>query len=315
MIQWKTPAPGDFALLRKAAELSGFLGNDCCAANIILYSKKYGTCIAIHNGFLLKRFSQEDGKTVWCFPAVLTEEARRRIFADDVSELSEACAELFEDAKNGGLSFIFALLTDEQRHLTERLFPGMFSFEETRDTEDYLYLSENLSSLPGKLFHKKKNHINQFKKKYSSCRLEPISAANKSDVLSIEEQWFFQNDGENDSGKRYEKEIITETLARYEQLELKGGILYADGIPCAFCIASEISSAVIDIMFEKAIMPFAKDGAYAVINNEFARTLTAFTYINREEDLGIEGLRKAKLSYYPEIILKKWNAARLPIEL
>lgn len=302
-------------MLRKAAELSGLFGNDCCAANIILYSGTYRTKIAEHGGFLLKKFLQADGKEVRCFPAPLTEEAQRRIREGGFMEIANACTELFTDAADDGLPFTFALLTDGQRNLTEKLFPGLFSFEETRALEDYLYRSETLALLPGKLFHKKKNHISRFRKKYSSFRFEPISAENKKDVLSIEEQWFLQNDGENDAGKQAEKALITESLSLYEKLELRGGILYADGTPCAFCIASEICSAVIDSMFEKAVMPFAKDGAYAVINNEFAKTLTAFTYINREEDLGIEGLRKAKLSYYPEIILKKWNAARLPIEL
>lgn len=311
MISWKTPSETDFAMLKKAAKLSGARGNDCCAANIILYRTKYCTLVAEHDGFLLKKFVQADGKTVWCFPAALTEETQRKLSDGDISPLSAVCKNLFADADNNEFPFAFALLTTEQRKIIEQLFSGQFSFTETRDSEDYLYDSELLATLPGKKFHKKKNHINQFKKKYSSVRLELISAGNKNDVLSLEENWFLQNDGANDAGKTDEKAIIEETLARYEQLELKGGVLYADETPCAFCIASEISSAVIDIMFEKAVMPFARDGAYAVINNEFAKMLTDFTYINREEDLGIEGLRKAKLSYYPELILEKWDAVKL----
>lgn len=76
-------------------------------------------------------------------------------------------------------------------------------------------------------------------------------------------------------------------------------------------LASAINNTTVDIHFEKAISEYAKNGAYAVINQEFAKTLSqTFKYINREEDLGIEGLRKAKLSYYPAKILEKWTAIK-----
>ena len=89
-------------------------------------------------------------------------------------------------------------------------------------------------------------------------------------------------------------------------LKLKGGVLYIDEKPVAMTLASPISSLVLDIHFEKALSSVAKDGAYAVINNLFAKTCTNYKYLNREEDLGIEGLRKAKLSYKPALLLNKF---------
>ena len=86
----------------------------------------------------------------------------------------------------------------------------------------------------------------------------------------------------------------------------RGAVLYVDDKPAAMTAGSEISELCFDVMFEKALRAY--DGIYAVINNEFAKTLTRYKYINREEDLGIEGLRRAKLSYYPAIIYDRFSA-------
>ena len=90
-----------------------------------------------------------------------------------------------------------------------------------------------------------------------------------------------------------------------------GGILYVNNIPVAMTIASKISENVCDVHFEKAIGEYAINGAYAAINKMFCERLEQFTFINREEDIGIEGLRKAKMSYRPKIILKKYNAIEM----
>ena len=87
---------------------------------------------------------------------------------------------------------------------------------------------------------------------------------------------------------------------------MRGAVLYVDEKPVAMTMGSEISKIAFDVNFEKALRSY--DGVYAVINNEFAKTLSAYKYINREEDMGIEGLKKAKLSYNPIIILDRYNA-------
>ena len=91
-----------------------------------------------------------------------------------------------------------------------------------------------------------------------------------------------------------------------DEYNVKGAVLYVDSKPVAMTLGSEISPKVYDINFEKALREY--DGVYAVINNEFAKTLTQYEYINREEDMGLEGLKKSKLSYNPVIILDRWNA-------
>ena len=107
-----------------------------------------------------------------------------------------------------------------------------------------------------------------------------------------------------------EKEMIFFALDNLETFSktcgMTGGILFVGGRPAAFCIASLLSTVVTDIHFEKCLSAFAR-GGYAVINNEFSKTVRT-EFINREEDLGIEGLRKAKLSYFPERVLEKFSA-------
>ena len=90
---------------------------------------------------------------------------------------------------------------------------------------------------------------------------------------------------------------------------MRGAVLYAGGKPVAMTLGNEISDVCFDIIFEKALREYV--GSYAVINNAFAKTLTAYQYINREEDLGIEGLKKSKLSYYPAIIYDRFEATML----
>ena len=148
---------------------------------------------------------------------------------------------------------------------------------------------------------------------------------NIKQAYEIEKKWLLENTLENQSDKtsdtqnkrsndsqdlQEEEQIIKNALDHFdyfsEHADMKGGILFVKNEPVAFCLSSTLSNSVTDIHFEKCFSPFAKDGGYAVINNEFAKTVST-KYINREEDLGIEGLRKAKRSYYPEIFLEKFD--------
>ena len=139
----------------------------------------------------------------------------------------------------------------------------------------------------------------------------PGTSAILSDIFTVEEKWFAEHFA--DPEKNFdlenltsEKNLIKIALENAEIFGIKAGLLYIDGKPEAMTIASEISPDTIDIHFEKATSKPAELGAYAAINYFFAQTLSSYKYINREEDLGIEGLRKAKLSYKPAIILDKY---------
>ena len=126
------------------------------------------------------------------------------------------------------------------------------------------------------------------------------------DFLKVAKKWLCELSGNVDNSVCHESKSIEFAINHLSSFDFFGGILYINEKPRAITLASKISEEVIDIHFEKCLADAAKDGGYAMINNLFAKECRNFKYINREEDLGIEGLRKAKLSYKPEIILDKY---------
>ena len=192
----------------------------------------------------------------------------------------------------------------------ERLLPDTFSFTTNRDYSDYLYLREDLINLTGKKYQPKRNHINQFKRSYPNYEFVPITEEIIPKCMELESLWKHLNEDEKD--KSYialdaERQAIQRAFDHYTELNLKGGALVVDNRVVAFTYGSPINTDTFDVAVEKADANYI--GAYTMVNNEFVKSLPSqYEFINREEDLGIEGLRKAKLSYHPTEILDKYTA-------
>ncbi|MBP3434760.1 MAG: DUF2156 domain-containing protein [Clostridia bacterium] len=182
------------------------------------------------------------------------------------------------------------------------LFPGRVHAEEARDDFDYLYRTEDLANLPGKVYHGKKNHISAFSRAHE-WTYEPLSAENVDDMVRLSREWC-EEKGSCTGSLNDEQCAIRRVLREPERFSLSGGLIRVEGRAVAFTLGSPINERVFDIHVEKALSAFS--GAYAVINREFAKTLTAYEYLNRENDMGIPGLRRAKESYRPAILLKKY---------
>lgn len=186
----------------------------------------------------------------------------------------------------------------------DRLFPGQFAFQPSPADFDYLYYQEDLAQLAGKKYHAKRNHIAGFGKKFNWV-YEPITDGNVAEVVEMAREWCRQKGNCEENGLRSENCAIREALAHRRELSITGGLIRADGKVAAFTFASPINSQVADVHVEKALPDYP--GAYAVINREFtARALAGYRWVNRENDLGLEGLRKAKNSYYPALLLEKY---------
>lgn len=301
---WHTTLLADAELLQKCAFANNFFENNYSAVNSILYEKKYSSQLSVCDGWIYEKYFA-DGKTYFGFPHNID---------GDNSEIKNALENILDDARTSDCECVFGNINSDEKEILCKLY-GSPKIDAAPELGDYIYLTENLANLPGKKFSKKRNHVHQFIKKYPEYRFELLGPDNLESVMRVEEKWLLES-GERDGVKSFSEDLQTERAIIKNALDsfdcfskycgMSGGIVFVQDYPVAFCISSRLSPDVTDIHFEKCLSSFAKDGGYAIINNEFAKTLST-KYINREEDLGVEGLRKAKLSYYPEKVLDKYN--------
>ncbi len=182
-------------------------------------------------------------------------------------------------------------------------FYEKYNVTPTRDAFDYIYLQKDLAELSGKKYHSKRNHISAFSKKYD-WRYEKITDDNLENVRECAKEWYLQNNDRLDKFALHERDGIETVLNNMAALSVTGGAIFVEDRVAAFTLGTPINQKVFDIFAEKALPEFAT--AYTVINNCFARELEGYKYINREDDMGLEGLRRAKLSYRPAVILEKY---------
>lgn len=210
---------------------------------------------------------------------------------------------LARQAGEEGLPLYIYGVVPELKEKLETIYPDVFEYRENRDHFDYLYLRSDLAELKGKNFQTKRNHVNKFCKKYD-FRFVPLTAALVPDCLKMHDAWCAERRCEEDDSLTDELKALTYSLNHFDELEIVGGSLWVDGNMIAFTFGVPVNHDTFCVHAEKALGEF--EGAYNVINRELAAYLPEhFVYLNREEDLGIEGLRKAKLSYRPIRLIEK----------
>lgn len=184
----------------------------------------------------------------------------------------------------------------------------IFNFQEQRNSEDYIYTSESLINLSGKKLHSKRNFINRFLSSNDGrWRYEDINEENSHEAFNYHLEWCSLNENNANEDFKNETTAISTAFNNFKELSLKGGILRLDNKIIAFTLGSQATEDMFVVHFEKADYTIA--GSYPMINNQFAiHNFENIKYINREEDLGLEGLRKAKLSYNPEFLAKNYVA-------
>jgi len=177
-------------------------------------------------------------------------------------------------------------------------FVSHFDQINIREFDNYLYLAENLALLKGRDFQSKRNLINQFETK-NNWTSELISKENIPDCLDILNKIYSEDDLNTDFYLGYEVNALDFVLNHFDQLREEGILIRAEGKPVAFSIYELLNSSTYVVHFEKAMKEYK--GLYQLVNRETAKNILSkgIRYINREEDLGIEGLRKSKLSYHP----------------
>ena len=265
--------------------------------NLYLWGRQNATIL--HDHIVL--FSQFNRKSVYPYP----------VGNSDKKTVLDA---IIADAKERGISCRITSLSAEAKETLETLYPGMFRFHCDRDGFDYVYVIDDLADLPGKKYQKKRNHCNRFRTDYPDYHVEPLNDDNLPKVQQMLSDWYKNKEEENpDSDFLMEQVALNKAFKHYQELELEGLALFDGERVLGFTMGSRLSNDTFDIHFEKAWGDV--NGAYAIINYEFARYLRAkypnLQFLNREEDMGLEGLRKAQDRYYPHHMVEKYWACLL----
>ena len=283
----------DADLLRSFTMEGKCMNCDLNVANICSWQFLYHTEWAVVDGFLVLRFV-ESGHVTYMKPI-------------GKGDLRPVLHRLMADARSLGDTLRVACVCPCAQALMDESMPGAFTYAVNRDKSDYLYLRDKLVTLTGKKLQPKRNHISKFKRLYPDYEYRPLTEAMAADCIRLGEEWCQTNDSGMLRAMQAEQRMIRYALSHMDALHIVGGTLWVEGKMVAFTFGSRINSEAFDVCVEKADTTY--EGAYAMINNEFVSRLPKdIAYINREEDLGLEGLRKAKLSYYPDLILDKMVA-------
>lgn len=299
MVTFKPITIEDRAIITSYTLKSNYRNCDFSFANMCSWRFLYDSEYAIANGFLLIRFWIEDkSRLAYMFPV-------------GEGDLKQAICILEKDSLAHGHPLLILGMSPDAKELAENVFPHRFTYIPERDYYDYIYLREDLAQLKGKKFQSKRNHINNFKKLYPYT-YHPLTKEIVPQCLELERQWYKANKTEDDQEElSNERRSLTYALENYEKLGLQGGAICVDGKIVAFTFGAPINHDTFGVHVEKADVNY--EGAYALINQEFALHIPEnYIYVNREEDLGIPGLRKAKLSYNPVILLEKNGAVKKP---
>ena len=262
--------------------------------NLFTWRHAFGTEWARLPEGILIRFGQED--EVLFLPPLVTAASS---FAAVVGRLAAAMSA-------AGKKFRLLGLSEAMAAEVEGAFPGKFAAEIKRDRFDYLYNAEDLRSLAGRRYHAKRNYVNRFRLENADWQYEPLSATLARECLQVAETWYGGRDYASDSDLAHEYDAIIESFRHFDELGYLGGAIRVDGKVQAFTIGELMNADTVVVHIEKADPGIT--GLYPMINQEFCRRLgAAIAYVNREEDMGDAGLRKAKESYYPVQLVEKYE--------
>ena len=245
----------------------------------------------------LALFSQFERSSVYPFPV-------------GDGDLGAELDAIIHDAQARGLECRLTSMTAADCAILEERYPGKFRFHPDRNGCDYIYDIEKLATLPGRKYQRKRNHLNRFRENYPNCRMVDIDEDLLPQVKAMADAWYeSRRTPETQDEYHLEQVALRRACEKWSELGLEGVALIDEGHIVAMTIGSFLSEDTFDVHFEKALEEI--DGAYAAINQAFAAHLhekyPALRWLNREDDLGLPGLRKAKLSYYPDhLVVKFW---------
>lgn len=262
---------------------------DCTFNTLFLWQDAYQTSWAEQDGILFVRAGT--GKDTFFMPP----------FAKEEENFVHGLALIHEEYDRLGLPFRLKSASSWVTEQIERLVPGKYDFIEDRDNEEYIYRTEDMIRLPGKKLRMKKNHLNGFLRQYADYQYEAITKENLEDAKAGIHDWFLRH-GDIEE----EEQAIKRCFDHWDALGVKGAVIRIYGKVEAFTNGDSINEKMAHIIFEKANPEIR--GLYQAINRDFLIHEFAETeFVNREEDLGLPGLREAKMGYHPDHLTEKYD--------
>ena len=290
MLSFKPIELSDRPIFERYYRENNSLLSEYCFANNFSWSKIFNISFAETNGLLvIKTFYDEMS---YLFP----------VGSGDIKPVIQKIIEQSE-----GEEFSIQGISKENKALLETIFPDVFEITDDRNTFDYVYETSRLATLSGKKLHSKRNHMNRFAEIYPNYSFEQITPENIKECAEMNELWCKINSEYADKLMNEEICHVRRLLKNYFALDLSGGLIRIDGQVVAFSIGSRLADDCFIVHVEKALSEYR--GVYQAINMRFVNEFCLdCKWVNREDDGGNEGLRKAKMSYDPAFLTEKYVA-------
>lgn len=310
MIKFKDLSTSDRALIQRFTLYGERQNCDLSFSNLISWRFLYNTQFAVIDDYLVFRFHTRRHLAYMMpipKPQVMEDGSYRVKPCDECSV--KVIRTIRDDSIAMGHPFLMLGVCNYMVDLIEQSFPDTFTIEPNRNFADYIYTRDKLINLSGKKLQSKRNHINKFKSLYPQYTYRPLTEDLIPQCLELEKQWrkVSKDDTDEqdlDESLSIELRSMTRAFHRWDRLGLTGGTIWVDDKLVAFTFGCPINQTTFDVCVEKADVNY--EGSFSIINQEFVKHLPEqYCYINREEDMGNEGLRRAKLSYHPDILLEK----------
>jgi len=291
MISFKQIELTDKPKIDACLENNIFRACDFCFTNMFAWNAKFKTQYDIYNKTLFLRFIDGDGQTYYMMPI-------------GPMPVKDAIGLMKADAKACNIPFQMKGITIRMWDIIKKEMPGEFDYFHERNNDEYIYLSQKLITLSGKKLQSKRNHINRFKADHPDWEYFPLTSKKELDECAFMlDEWEELKEGP-DKSLRFDYIATKLMLEHFDYLKLKGGAIRVNGKIIAFTLGEKLTEDSFVVHVEKAFGEI--NGAYTMINQQFIQhEASEFTYVNREEDMGLETLRKAKLSYQPDILLEE----------
>lgn len=289
-LNFRKPTLDDIDNIKRALKYVKHNACDYTTTNIVMWTDEYNTEIAFDDSDLYIKYNV-DGMIFFGVPFVM-------------AGIGKGIENLIKYTEDNNIELVIGDVEPEIFAIIDKIYPGQFKVNYQRDVADYVYNIKDMAELSGKKYHGKKNHINKFKKTYDNWSYEKMSDDNADECIDMVKEWCVKNVCADDESKADEICIMINSIKNRERLGLIGGLIRANDRIVAVTLGGAINAEMFDINFEKAFSDVP--GAYPIINQQFIiNELMDYKYVNREEDMGLDGLRKAKESYLPEFMVQK----------